>query len=486
MDSGHRESTPTECVLGCSPFEPDVEIRVKQYKSKLKEWGVEKNINETDMRAIVRKDLKRKAEDPFRPTVIRLRKRLVPKEKIERYRRDHDTVEETIMSDAGTPITNARSFVAHDNPLNVATPSDISCETPVPIAADEHESPLQVEHHPIDLHDAHMQSTRPPITSDLACEALTAVAVNFSEEVITRMSTPRPPPASTIESDIQALNLDEVSVSMLPDKNSNYSLDKNHYASFVKSLQPLITQLRKHSLLGLVVGPNDSISDFFRLSFVECIQVLRLSDNTPEILNHPSVSLGFRSYASSSSSSPRSSWLISRLELIYTDMFIRTAREVLCSHAGLVPLFAEMRNFLYSFDIESPKIWSCIDLKRLWPFFRRMRATSSYDYFRVSLERRGCCCFMCEKLPTLMDFYNAIEACKLYALAETVGYTVDHIYLEYFLERTKFSLQDFDAIDKLHERDATSMGVHWVSEPVNTDSDYSRLPLATDPLPSSL
>lgn len=370
--------------------------------------------------------------------------------------------------------------------MNIATPSDISCETPVPIAADEHESPSHVEHHPIDLHDAHMQSTSAPITSDPACEALTAVAVNFSEEIIPRISTPRPPPASTIDSHLQALNPDEVRGSMSPDKDSNCSLSRNHYSSYVESLQPLITQLRKHSLLGLVVAPNDSMSDFFRLSFMDCIQVFGLSDNIPEILNHPSVSMEIRSHASSSSFSPRSSWLISRLELIYTDMFPRTAREVLCSHAGLAPLFAEMRNFLHSFDFESPKIWSCKDLNRLWPFFRRMRATFSYNYFRIALERRGCSCFMCAKLPTLMDFYNTIQACQLFAVAETVGYTVDHICLKYFLERTEFSLQDFNAIDKLHERDATSMGVHWVSEPVSTDSDDSNLPPATDPLPSSL
>lgn len=108
MASGHRESTPAECVFGCSLLKPDLETRVKQYKSKFKEWGVEKNIKETDMRAIIRKDLKRKAEDPSRGSTFRLRKRLVPTEKIERYRRDHSPVDETIMSEVGTSISNAR------------------------------------------------------------------------------------------------------------------------------------------------------------------------------------------------------------------------------------------------------------------------------------------------------------------------------------------------------------------------------------------
>ena len=78
-------------------------FRKKQYKTKLKEWGLEKNIKDKDMRAIVRKDLKRKADDSFKATIFRLRKRPVPPQRIERYKRRHAISDETTISDAGKP-----------------------------------------------------------------------------------------------------------------------------------------------------------------------------------------------------------------------------------------------------------------------------------------------------------------------------------------------------------------------------------------------
>ena len=85
--------------------------RRKQYTTKLKEWGYEKNIKETDMRAIVNKDLKRKAENPLRLSAFRLRGKPVPKHKIERYEKDNDLANDDL------------------DPLK-ATPSVISCDTP--------------------------------------------------------------------------------------------------------------------------------------------------------------------------------------------------------------------------------------------------------------------------------------------------------------------------------------------------------------------
>ena len=63
------------------------------------------------MRAIVHKDLKRKAEDPLRPSAFRLRGKPVPKNKIERYEKDKGWLDDDL------------------DPLE-ATPSIISCETP--------------------------------------------------------------------------------------------------------------------------------------------------------------------------------------------------------------------------------------------------------------------------------------------------------------------------------------------------------------------
>ena len=54
------------------------------------------------MKAIVRKELKRKAEDPLRPSTFRVRGRPVPQPRIDRYKRGHGgSGDGTIDLDAG-------------------------------------------------------------------------------------------------------------------------------------------------------------------------------------------------------------------------------------------------------------------------------------------------------------------------------------------------------------------------------------------------
>ena len=64
--------------------------RRTQYNTKLKEWRFEKNIKEKDMKAIARKELKRKAENPLKSSSFRLRGKPVPARKIERYMKQTD------------------------------------------------------------------------------------------------------------------------------------------------------------------------------------------------------------------------------------------------------------------------------------------------------------------------------------------------------------------------------------------------------------
>jgi len=53
------------------------------------------------MRAIVRKDRKRKAKDPLKPTSYRLRGRTAAPQRIERYKKDHHIADDTAISEAG-------------------------------------------------------------------------------------------------------------------------------------------------------------------------------------------------------------------------------------------------------------------------------------------------------------------------------------------------------------------------------------------------
>ncbi len=422
---------------------------MKQYKSKLKEWRFEKNIKGNVMRAIVRKDRKRKAEDPLRETTFRLREQPVPTEKIERYRRDHGFTEDTIMSDAGTPISNARRVTALDNLLNVATPSDISCETPVPVAAHDHQSPSQVEHQAMNLHDAYMQSTSPPPTPDPAREALTAPAVNIPEEIISRSPSPIVSPA------LASLNMDGV----------------RRYSLYVELLQPLMTQLRKHGLLSLLIGPNGSPADFYRHGFVDYFQEFRYLDHTPWEFAQPSTSTGSGLYVSSSFEFWSSS-LVSRPKV--EDTTISIGGEGLRPYAGkdgLVTQFAKLDSFMSGIITENLEVWSCIGRSGLSQFHRQARVAFGCENYRAALGRRPCSCFLCLMLLMLLSFYSIIEASQLYAVAEVLGYTVDDFCLKVFVERTEISSEHHSAVAKLHQRLPTSWGLHWVYEPVSPDSD---------------
>ena len=73
---------------------------------------MEKNIKHKEMREIVRKELKRKAEDPHRESAFRLRKKLVPPEKIDRYKRDSGISQMDSVSPNGSELT-CRTFHVH-------------------------------------------------------------------------------------------------------------------------------------------------------------------------------------------------------------------------------------------------------------------------------------------------------------------------------------------------------------------------------------
>ena len=99
-------------------------LRRKQYTTKLKEWGYEKNIRETDMRAIAHKDFKRKAEDALRPSTFRLRGKPVPNHKIERYEK-----EKCLFDDEFDPIEATPSFISCDTPRSMPNSPTVQPET---------------------------------------------------------------------------------------------------------------------------------------------------------------------------------------------------------------------------------------------------------------------------------------------------------------------------------------------------------------------
>ena len=116
---------------------------MKQYKLIIKTWGFEKNIPQSDMRAIIRKEQKRRAHNGSKASTFRLRHRPVPDQKIERYKRTHDITDETLFSDARTWFLSTRCILSFANVQMLATPSDISCETPRSLHLSRHITPIR-------------------------------------------------------------------------------------------------------------------------------------------------------------------------------------------------------------------------------------------------------------------------------------------------------------------------------------------------------
>ncbi|PWW77507.1 ankyrin [Tuber magnatum] len=95
----------------------DFHATEKQYKTRIKVWGLEKKVKTEEMKAIIRIREKRKREG--KDSTFLVRKRIVPDQKIERFKRSH---KEPTYLESPPP-----------------TPSDIECFTPRP---DDGYSPL--------------------------------------------------------------------------------------------------------------------------------------------------------------------------------------------------------------------------------------------------------------------------------------------------------------------------------------------------------
>ncbi|MCJ1398407.1 hypothetical protein MMC11_001605 [Xylographa trunciseda] len=106
------QNLPLEDVIQKMDEEHDFKASRKQYNTRIALWRVGKNIKDNEMRAIVRKETRRKKENPPKDSVFRVRKYPVNPQKIARFKRDKGFEDDDIiMMDAGTP-------------------SDISCDTP--------------------------------------------------------------------------------------------------------------------------------------------------------------------------------------------------------------------------------------------------------------------------------------------------------------------------------------------------------------------
>ncbi|KAF5877206.1 uncharacterized protein Bfra_001570 [Botrytis fragariae] len=116
------EGRPLKEVMQIMENEHEFRATSRQYKRRIEQWKLDKNIKENDMRVILRKDLKRKREG--KNSEFRISGREVEPNKIQRFAQRYKVTEESILE------------------FDAETPCYIACDTPAPIILDE-----DIRHH---------------------------------------------------------------------------------------------------------------------------------------------------------------------------------------------------------------------------------------------------------------------------------------------------------------------------------------------------
>ncbi|TGO47402.1 hypothetical protein BCON_0279g00010 [Botryotinia convoluta] len=111
------EDKPLKEVMKIMEKEYGFHATPRQYKRRIEQWKLDKNIKENDMRVILRKDLKRKREG--KNSEFRISGREIEPKKIQRFAQRYKVTEESILE------------------FNVETPCYIDCNTPAPTIEDE-------------------------------------------------------------------------------------------------------------------------------------------------------------------------------------------------------------------------------------------------------------------------------------------------------------------------------------------------------------
>ncbi|TGO24115.1 hypothetical protein BPAE_0112g00340 [Botrytis paeoniae] len=132
------EDKPLKEVMKIMENEYRFRATPRQYKRRIEQWKLDKNIKENDMRIILRKDLKRKREG--KKSEFRICGREIEPKKIQRFTQRYKATEESILE------------------FNVETPCYIDCDTPAPTILNE-----DIRHHIVEVNIPDSTILSPPV-----------------------------------------------------------------------------------------------------------------------------------------------------------------------------------------------------------------------------------------------------------------------------------------------------------------------------------
>jgi len=362
------------------------------------------------MRAIARKDRKRKTEDPLKATTYRLRKRMVPPQRIERYKRDHHITDETAISEAGM-LKRITSLAFANGNIGLATPSDLSCETPRSLVLSD--SPIHAP--PPAPYEPLTSSFR---TSCVHCEAWIAGIAGihdylyvFDPKILSNPSSEAPSSGPQLYHQMSNANL---SLSV-PSLASHAHPHSNAYClppTYVKLLQSLVSKLGKYVFS---TNTNESLAVFNQHSIDYYLRFLRDPGQRYTSCGRlPTPEAGQNLV-------PSSHWMFHRLE----DRLIQAVFESKGIYMGI----ARIHQFLTEFCIARTAMSSFVYTVEAFALPPFQTLVDTADSYKLALGDRACGCHVCGLLPQLLTFETFIEAFQLDALSPArMTSTIDSQY----------------------------------------------------------
>ncbi len=356
------------------------------------------------MKAIVRKDRKRKAEDPLKTTTYRLRGRTAAPQRIERYKKDHHITDDTAISEAGMLKKITVSAFVNGN-IGLATPSDLSCETPRPLSLSN--SPASTP-----LPELHKPSKYSPPTGYMGFESGRFEIPNtFDHSKAFDSGMPLIPSLKSSSAFLSGLQpYDELSNTILsldvfpplvtrayPNSNADYLARTE-----LKLPQALSTKLQKHEL---AMNTSESPAGFEQRSLDHFLKFLR-DVRQKYTFYHPLPMPVAGPYCEIFCD-----WLCYKLE----DM----SRKNRCEDIDRRLTMARLYQYWADICVDEKTVLSTFFAFRtlLCSLFERCSMSEIVgdmeDSHEFALGDRACGCDMCQRLPQVLTVENIVQTFSL-------------------------------------------------------------------------
>jgi hypothetical protein len=302
--------------------------------------------------------------------------------------------------------SNALKFCFLNGNIGLATPSDLSCETPPPLSLSDSptSTPLPVLYRP---------SSYSPPTSSVDCEVWVSITVGCwtasdSKVPINSSSVT----SASLFSDPQLYNgmlHDGLSVTVSPLADHAYPDSNVCFLArrYVKLLRPLVRKLDEYGLSTLLSDIDESSGVFYRHTLSHLIHMFVRPGYEGTVCGRLQMPV---THGRDLGPNPNfwSGWLFYQLEFTYLQTVFEGESTDL--------LTARIYQFLSDICVNNRAVsssLSAMEATAMPPFQTLVETTFIY---KLTLGNRACGCHVCRSLPQLLTFETFVAAFCLNAL----------------------------------------------------------------------